>query len=311
MKKRIIILGATGFIGKALSRSLIEEGYEVVALSRSQNKGRKALGEHVKIVEWDSKSTKGWENYVEGAQAIVNLIGENLASGRWTQERRKSILESRLNAGKAVNMAIQLAQSKPKVVIQASAIGYYGSRSDEILDESSDPGEGFLSGVAVKWEDSTKEIEPLVRRVIIRTGLVLGQEGGVLSRLVQPFRFFLGGPPGSGKQWFSWIHLDDEVGAIRFLIEREDLQGAFNLTAPEQLMMKDFYHTLGKAMKRPSWLPIPGFVLRILFGEMAEETILSGQRAVPKRLMEAGYKFDYPKAEEALKEILSSKKGSN
>ncbi|NIM89657.1 MAG: TIGR01777 family protein [Candidatus Aminicenantes bacterium] len=300
----VIILGATGFIGRALSQSLVEEGYEVVALSRNQIRGREILGDQVKIVEWDSKSAEGWASHVNGAYAIVNLVGENLSSGRWTQERKKSILESRLKAGKAVNMAIQLAQSKPKVVIQASAIGYYGSRSDEILDESSPPGEGFLSEVTVKWEDSTKEVESQVRRVIIRTGLVLGRGGGILSRLVRPFRFFLGGPPGSGKQWFSWIHLDDEVSAIRFLMEREDLQGAFNLTAPEQLMIKDFYHILGKAMRRPSWLPIPGFVLRLLYGEMAQETILSGQRVVPKRLLEAGYKFIYPQAGEAIKEIL-------
>ena len=302
---RVIILGATGFIGRALSQSLIEEGYEVVALSRSQYKGREILGDQVEIVEWDSKSAVGWESHANGAYAIVNLIGENLASGRWTQEKKKSILESRLNAGKAVSMAIQRVQIKPKVVVQASAVGYYGSRSDEILDESSEPGEGFLSEVAVKWEDSTKEVEPQVRRAIIRTSPVLGRSGGILTRLIRPFRFFLGGPVGSGKQWFPWIHLDDEVGAIRFLMEREDLQGAFNLTAPAQLMMKDFYHTLGKAMRRPSWLPIPGFVLRLLFGEMAQETILSEQRVVPKRLMEAGYKFIYPKAEEALKEIFS------
>ena len=302
---RVIILGATGFIGRSLCKILVGAGYEVVALTRDKNKGREILGKGIEVVEWDSKSAEGWESHANGAYALVNLIGENLASGRWTQERKKSILESRLNAGKAVSMAIQLAQSKPKVVIQASAIGYYSSRSDEILDESSEPGEGFLSEVAVKWEDSTKEVEPQVRRAIIRTSPVLGRSGGILTRLIRPFRFFLGGPVGSGKQWFPWIHLDDEVGAIRFLMEREDLQGAFNLTAPAQLMMKDFYHTLGKAMRRPSWLPIPGFVLRLLFGEMAQETILSEQRVVPKRLMEAGYKFIYPKAEEALKEIFS------
>jgi len=305
MKMRVIILGATGFIGRALCKFLMGAGYEVVALTRNKNRGREILGKGIEVVEWDSKSAEGWESHANGAYAIINLAGENLSSGKWTQKRKEAILESRLKAGKAVNMAIQLVQSKPKVVVQASAIGYYGSRSDEILNESSLSGEGFLPEVAKEWEDSTKEIEPKVRRIIIRTGLVLGRGGGVLSRLIRPFRFLLGGPPGSGKQWFSWIHLDDEVGAIRFLMEREDLQGVFNLTAPEQLMMKDFYRLLGKTMRRPSWLPIPGIVLRLLFGEMAQETILSGQRVVPKRLMEAGYKFSYPKAEEALEEILS------
>ncbi len=304
-KMRIIILGATGFIGRALCKFLMGAGYEVVALTRNKNRGREILGKGVEVIEWDSRSAEGWESQANGAYAIVDLVGENLSSGRWTQKKKESILESRLNAGRAVTMAIQRVQSKPKVVVQASAIGYYGSRSDAILDESSGPGEGFLSEVAMKWEDSTKEVEPSTRRVIIRTSPVLGRGGGILSRLLPPFRFFLGGHPGSGRQWFSWIHLDDELGAIRFLLEREDLQGPFNLTAPEPLMMKDFYHTLGKAMRRPSWLPVPGFVLRLLFGEMAQETILSGQRVVPKRLLEAGYKFIYPKAEQALKEILS------
>jgi len=304
MAKRIVILGATGFIGRALSRSLLEADYEVVALSRNKIKGKEILGEQIRIAEWDSKSAKGWEDLANGAYAIINLAGENLGSGRWTEKKKKAILESRLNAGKAVGMAVNLVQSKPKVVIQASAIGYYGSRSDEILNESSLPGKGFLSEIAKRWEESTKEIEPQVRRVTIRTGIVLGRGGGTLDRLAQLFRIFLGGHFGNGRQWFSWIHLDDEVEAIQFLLEREDLRGVFNLSAPEQLRMKDFCRILGEIMKRPSWLPIPGFALRLFLGEMAEEMLLSGQRVVPERLIEAGYRFVYPKPEPALKEIL-------
>ncbi|MGQ9632300.1 MAG: TIGR01777 family oxidoreductase [bacterium] len=300
-----VIAGATGFIGRGLCRRLLEEGYGVIALSRDPDRGRKLLGNRVSVVGWDGRSAEGWASYADGARAIINLAGESIASGRWTQTKKRAILESRLDAGRAVVEAIKRSQKKPKVVIQASAIGYYGPRSDEMLDESSPPGMGFLAEVAQQWELSTKEAESWgVRHVIIRTGIVLGREGGVLPRLLLPFRLFVGGPLGSGRQWFSWIHLDDEVRAIRFLMEKEDLHGAFNLTAPEQLTMEDFCRVLGRAMNRPSWLSAPGFAMHLLLGEMAEEILLSGQRVVPKRLTEAGYKFLYPEVESALREIL-------
>jgi len=302
---RIIVTGATGFIGKALCFRLIEEKYDVVALSRSKEKGEKIFGTDATVVEWDGRSPDVWQDYANGAYAIVNLAGENIGSGRWTPKRKQSILQSRLDGGRAVAEAVKFAEKKPMVVIQASAIGYYGSRGGEIIDESSSPGEGFLVDVVKKWEQSTKEVETQkIRRVIIRSGLVLGKEGGVFLRLVKPFRYFIGGHLGSGKQWFSWIHLEDEVKAILFLIEREDLSGVFNLTAPHQLIQKDFFYILGKIMKRPSWFPVPGFVLRLIFGEMAKDTLLSGQRVVPRRLIEAGYQFLYPQADLALNEIL-------
>ena len=302
---RIIITGATGFIGRALTRELVGAGYEVVALSRNPKTGKGLLENQVSTVRWDGKSSQGWRDYADGAHAVINLAGENIASGRWTKKRKQTILESRLNAGKAVVEAVKQAHQKPKVVIQASGIGYYGSGSDEVLDESSPLGSGFLPEVAKQWESSTKEVEALgVRHVVIRTGIVLGMDGGALLRLVQPFRFFVGGPLGSGKQWFSWIHLSDEVKAIRLLMEKEDLHGVFNLTSPGALRQKDFCRVLGKAMRRPSWLPVPGFLMRLLMGEMAEELLLSGQRVVPKRLLEAGYEFQYPGAGSALREIL-------
>jgi len=302
-------LGATGFIGRALCQSLVSDGYEVIALSRNRIRGKEILGEKVKVVEWDSRSAKGWESYADGAQAVINLAGENLSSGRWTRKKKQSILKSRLNAGSAAVEAVKLAKKKPEVVIQASAIGYYGPRSDEIIDESSSAGKGFLADVAKQWEHSTEEIESMTRRVIVRTGIVLGRNGGALPRLVQPFRFFLGGPLGSGKQWFSWIHLEDEVKAIRFLMEKESAQGPLNLTALEPLKMRDFCRILGKILKRPSWVRIPGFALRLFLGEMAKEMLLSGQMLVPKRLMEEGYKFIYPEARLALEEILGENKG--
>jgi uncharacterized protein (TIGR01777 family) len=302
---RIIVTGATGFIGKALCFRLLEKKYDVVALSRSKEKGEKIFGTDATVVEWDGKSSEVWQDYANGAYAVVNLAGENIGSGRWTPKRKQSILQSRLDAGRAIVEAAKSVEKKPRVIIQASAIGYYGSRGDEIIDESSLPGESFLVEVVKKWEQSTQGVESLkIRRVIIRSSIVLGKEGGVFLRLVKPFRLFVGGHLGSGKQWFSWIHLEDEVKAILFLIERGDLSGVFNLTAPHQLIQKDFFHILGKIMKRPSWFPVPGFVLRLIFGEMAKETLLSGQRVIPRQLLEAGYRFLYPQAELAIKEIL-------
>jgi uncharacterized protein (TIGR01777 family) len=291
MSNQIVITGATGFIGKSLCKHLAQAGYDVVALSRNPKKGSESLPNQVKVASWDAKTSKGWVNYVDGAYAIINLAGENIGSGRWTPGKKRRILESRLNAGKAVVEAVEEVGNKPKVVIQASGIGIYGNRDDEILDEFSRPGSGFLTEVAKQWEGSTKKVESLgVRHVIIRTGVVLGADG-FLSRVVLPFRLFVGGHLGSGNQWIPWIHIDDEVRAIRFLMERQNLQGAFNLTAPNFLMSKEFFSLLGKTIKRPSWLPLPDFLLRLLLGEMARELILSGQRAMPKRLLESGYDF--------------------
>jgi uncharacterized protein (TIGR01777 family) len=301
---RVIITGATGFIGRALTEYLVHDGYEIVVLSR--NPGIKSESNKITFIQWDPKNPSGWTNYVVGAYAIVNLAGENISAGRWTQKRKLTILESRLNAGTAIVEAVKRINEKPKVIVQASAIGYYGSRGDEILEESSSPGSGYLPEVAQKWELSTKEIESLgVRHVIIRTGIVLGKDGGALPRLIRPFRFFAGGPLGNGKQWFSWIHLEDEIKAIRFLVENEDLNGAFNLTAPSPLVMKDFCKVLGGVMHRPSWLKVPGLMLRLIMGEMAEALLLTGQRVLPKRLLEAGYRFSYPDVEPALTQILT------
>ena len=302
---RVIITGATGFIGRALCQDVTEAGYEVVALSRNRETGAKILGEKVKVVQWEGKTAKGWGNLANGAYGVINLAGENISSGRWTAKRKKIILESRLNAGKAVVEAVKMAEEKPKVVIQASAIGYYGSHGDEIIDEDFPPGKGFLPEVAQQWELSTKAVELVgVRNIVIRTGIVLGKDGGAFPRLALPFRLFFGGHLGNGEQWFSWIHLKEEVRAIRFLIEKEDLEGVFNLTAPGALKERDFAKILGNVLRRPSWFPVPGFLLRLLFGEMAEGALLTGQRVFPKRLLAAGFKFQYAEAKAALQDIL-------
>jgi uncharacterized protein (TIGR01777 family) len=302
---RILITGASGFIGTALARELAASGYDVVALTRNARASRVRFHESIALQEWDGRSAAGWGRLADGALAIVNLAGDNLAQGRWTRSKKARILQSRMDAGAAAVEAVRAAGIKPEVLLQASAVGAYGGRGDEELDESASFGTGFLADVVKSWEDSTKEAEALgVRRAVIRSGIVLGKAGGVWPRLTLPFRFFAGGPLGNGRQWFSWISLEDEVRAVRFLIERQDLSGTFNLAAPGPLKQKEFCRILGKAMKRPCRLPVPALVLRVLFGEKAVETLLAGQRVMPRRLLEAGFDFRHPDPETAIAALL-------
>jgi uncharacterized protein (TIGR01777 family) len=302
---RVIITGASGFIGRALARDLAANGYEVIALTRDLEKARPRVPPGVTLAEWNGRTAAGWGGLADGARAIINLAGDSLAEGRWTKAKKARILASRVDAGGAVVAALRAAVAKPRVLVQASAIGFYGPAGDEDLDEDSPSGEGFLAGVVREWEDSTKAVESLgVRRAVVRSGLVLGQGGGVWPRLVLPFRFFVGGPLGRGRQAFSWISLEDEVRAIRHLIEREDLSGAFNLTAPGPLRQKEFCRVLGRALRRPCWLPVPAPLLRLLFGEKAKETLLVGQRVVPRRILASGFSFLHPDAASAVAAIL-------
>lgn len=308
---RVIITGGTGFVGSALARSLVADGYEVISLSRNPAKSHN-LPSEVKVVYWDTRSPTGWGHLADGAQAIVNLAGEfiggrnlvELVIKRWTPARKQAILASRLNAGRAVIQAIQAVETKPKVLIQASAVGYYGDRGQEILTEDSPPGEGFVPGVVQQWEASTAEADSIgVRRAIIRSpGVFLSLAGGAFPFLVIPFKLFSGGPIGDGRQYFSWVHLADEVRAIRFLIDNPAARGPFNLAAPEGVTNAQFNRALGKALHRPYWLPLPKFFFKIAFGEQSE-IILSSQRQVPRRLLELGFEFLYPTVETALKDI--------
>ena len=301
---RVIISGATGFIGQALCRELRGD-YELVALTRDARRGASIVKECAKVVEWDARTTSGWADQVKGACAIINLAGESLADGRWTPSTKMSILQSRTNSASAIADAVEGARSKPGIVIQASAVGYYGSRDDETLVEDSPPGEGFLAEVCRKTEAVAARVRRQnVRHVQLRTGIVLGREGGVLPRLMQPFRFFLGGRVGSGNQWVSWISLQDDIRAIRFLMENQSLQGPFNLTSPRPVTMKEFSRELGQVLRRPAWTMLPAFAARLAFGEMADEVLLASQQAIPKRLVEAGFKFRHTDLRTALDAIL-------
>ena len=304
---RILIVGGTGLIGRALTDCLQAAGHQVWVLSRRPEAGG-MQGAH--ILKWDGRTAAGWEKEALEADAIINLAGESIGDGRWTRERKEKILNSRVEAGKAVVAALQGVGSAsghgPGVLVQASAIGYYGPASDQEITEDTPSGGDFLAKVCIEWEASTQPVEAMgYRRVIIRTGLVLSPAGGVFPKMMLPFRLFAGGPIGSGKQWYSWIHMQDEVEAIRFLIEKESANGAYNLTGPHPLTNADLGQVMAKSIQRPYWMPAPAFALKLALGEMST-LVLDGQKVLPKKLLAAGYAFHYQKAEEAIKQLARS-----
>jgi len=307
--KRIVITGGSGFIGRALSRALLARGYQVVIVSRGPSRAPAGSpdGPVPAFAHWDAASARGWGHLAGGAYGLVNLAGEDVARGRWTAQRKRLILESRLHAGQAMVEAVRQAEVKPRVFIQSSGVGYYDATEQAPIDETAPPGRGFLSGLAVRWEASTSAVEAMgVRRAIIRTGLVLGKNGGLLPRMLLPFKLFVGGSLGSGQQGFPWVHLEDAVKAIIFLLEHPEARGPFNLTAPESVSNEQFSQALAKALKRPCGMAVPAFALRLALGrEMADELLLTGCRPFPKRLLELGYMFEHPKLAEALRLLLA------
>jgi uncharacterized protein (TIGR01777 family) len=306
---RVIITGGSGLIGRALTHNLASDGHEVVILSRRPEQVS-GLPAGARAVAWDTRTADGWGSLADGADAIVNLAGANLAGerffpSRWTAERKRLLRDSRVHAGQAIVQAVEQVGQKPGVVVQASGIGYYGPHGDEIVSEDTPAGSGFLARFAAEdWEPSTAPVEALgVRRAIARSAGVLDPNEGALWRLLLPFRLFVGGPMGSGKQWFPWIHLQDEARALRFLIDHPQASGAFNLTAPYPLTNAGFAKVLGQVLGRPSWLPVPGLALKLAFGEVSG-VLLEGQRAVPQRLLDLGFEFRFPNAEAALRDLL-------
>ena len=308
---RIIITGGTGLIGKALAESLATDRHDVIVLSRSPEKATIPAG--VRAERWDGRTASGWGALVEGADAVVNLAGESiggenmvaLMTKRWTPERKQLVRSSRVSAGMAVKQAIEAAKQKPRVLIQASAVGYYGVHGDEEITEDTPAGGDALAKICLDWEAATADVEEIgVRRAVIRTaGVVMSTQGGALPFMLLPFKLFVGGPLGSGKQWFSWIHIRDQVRAIRFLIDDPDARGAFNVCAPNPLTNADLSRVIGRVMRRPSFLPVPAFAMRLLLGEKAT-LVLDGQRQMPKRLQQMGFQFRFPDVEVALRDLL-------
>jgi hypothetical protein len=299
---RIIIAGGTGMIGKSLAGRLASQQHEVFILGRREpSAGVLPMG--VQFQKWDGVSAKGWGHMVDGTSAIVNLAGENLSAGRWTENRKQRILQSRIHAGKAIVEALQDAENKPAVLIQISGIGAYGTSETVLFDENSPYGSDFLSNVTVEWEKSTQPVEDMgVRRVEARMAVVLDKHGGALPRLVLPFKLFGGGPLGSGRQWLSWVHHLDAVRALQFLMEDQTAHGVYNISA-ESITNRDFARILGEVLKRPAIIPVPSIAIRMLFGEMGT-MILEGQRATSKRLQDSGFTFQFPTAQSALKELV-------
>jgi uncharacterized protein (TIGR01777 family) len=306
MSRRVIITGGTGLIGRALTTRLLEAGFEVAVLTRGESAERRWNGRPARFVHWNAKDSNGWLEAADGAYGIVNLAGYGIASGRWRPHVKRTILESRLQAGRAVCEAVRLSDRKPEVVVQASAIGYYGSRGEDQLDESSAKGRGFLADVAKLWEESTAEVESLgTRRAVVRTALVLARDAEFIRRISLPFKLFVGGPQGGSRLWVSWIHLDDEARAITFLLERSDLSGTFNLASPNPVRNGELARALGRAIRRPALFGTPAFLLRVALGEMADELLLASQRVIPKRLLDAGFDFAHADVGAAFEEIFA------
>lgn len=302
---RIVIAGGTGFIGRPLVAGLAHDGHEVVVLTRRPDRVRAAdLPRGARALGWDGRSTDGWGETVDGAGAVINLTGAGLADAPWTAARKRVLRESRVQPAEALAAAIVAARQRPAVLLQGSAIGYYGFRGDEVITESSGQGEGFLAELCAAWERASEPVEAAgVRRVLLRTGgMVLGLGGGALPKLALPFRLFAGGPVGSGRQHVSWIHEDDEVGAIRFLMDAADAAGPYNLAAPEPATNAELGRALARALGRPYWLPAPAFALRLALGELAE-VILDSARVVPERLLAAGYRYRFPRLADALADL--------
>lgn len=304
---RIVITGVTGLIGSALAARLAQTGCQVIGFTRSPHRARGRVDDSVKLIKWNPPSTDGdWSDFIDGADAVVNLAGESIAAARWTNRRKQKLVNSRLDTTAAITAAVQNATRKPDVLIQASAIGYYGLDGDHEVDETTPPGRGFLGELCRNWEAAAREVEKAcVRCCIIRTGVVLDAKAGALPPLVKAFKFLPAGWPGSGKQWLSWITLDDQTAAIEFLIRNPNLQGAFNLTAPEPVRMKQFCKTLAAVLHRPCFFHVPPFLLRTLIGPAADEIILTGRKVLPHRLCRAGYEFQLPLLDEALGRILN------
>jgi len=301
----IVIAGGSGFLGTALARTLAAEGHGVSILTRQT--GQKGPEQpRVSFVSWDPNGNTGpWAKVIDGATAVINLAGESIGDKRWSAAQKQRIRDSRILATKSLAAAIRQAARAPAAFISGSAVGYYGNRGGETLTEASAPGTDFLAGLAKDWEAGALEVANATRVALVRTGIVLDRRGGALPRMLPPFQMFVGGPLGPGTQYMPWIHKDDWVRMVSWMITAEGARGPLNATSPSPVTNAEFSKALGHALKRPSLLPAPAFALRLALGEMADALLLSGQRALPVRATDLGFSFRYSNIDEALANVLA------
>ena len=298
MDKKIIILGGTGFIGKKLSIHLKQSGYDVIIFSRNPEIASKQLPEFQHI-KWAPEKHELWSEYINDAYAVINFAGASIGGGRWTKKYKEEILNSRLTATNALVEEILKAQNPPKVFINASGVDYYGNTGISEVEESSPAGTGFLAEVCRLWEAEAMKASAKTRVVLARMGVVLDKEALAVKRMILPFKLFIGGPLGTGRQWFPWIHIDDVVEMYKWMLENPDIQGPVNFVSPQQVTMKEFAKVMGKALHRPSIFKVPEFMLRLSIGE-STDMIVNSKRVVPSVALEKNFQYKYKELEKAL-----------
>lgn len=298
--KKLLITGGSGFIGSRLIPVLLSKGNEVTILTRNPAKTRQLFDQPVTVI----KQLDELENS-ENFEVVINLVGQGIADKRWTAKVKQQLRDSRLKTTQALVTCLSKMDHKPALMISGSAIGYYGNHGAEFLDEQAEPGNGFSSKLCVDWELEANRAESLgIRTCYLRTGVVMGRNGGALAKMLPGFKLGLGGPMGKGTQWMSWIHIDDLIGIILYTIEHSSVQGAINATAPNPVTNKSFAKTLAHTLNRPALLSMPKFLLNLMLGEMSEELLLSGQRVIPKKILELGYVYQFPELDDALKDVI-------
>ncbi|XQQ07712.1 MAG: TIGR01777 family oxidoreductase [Leptolyngbya sp. IPPAS B-1204] len=306
---KVAVTGATGFVGSRLVQRLQQSGHQILVLTRNADRSKQIFPAsafpNVEIIAYTPLASGSWQAEIAGCDGVVNLAGAPIAESRWTPERKQEILDSRKIGTEKIVEAIAQANPKPSVLVNSSAIGYYGTSETATFDETSPAGQDFLAEVCQAWEAAAEAVKQTgTRLVILRTGIVLG-DGGALAKMLTPFRLFAGGPLGSGKQWFSWIHIDDLVNLILRALTEPTMEGVLNATAPEPVRMAELCHTLGQILHRPSWLPVPAAALELLLGDAAK-VVLEGQQVLPKRTQAIGFTYQYPTVKQALQDIVQS-----
>lgn len=296
---RILICGASGLIGKALTKTLEAKGCELLLAGRKEPQDERET-------KWTIEDGFAEPKRLEGLDAVIHLAGESVSALRWTDEKKAAIRSSRVDGTRSVVDALAKLKSRPKVLISGSAVGFYGDRDDEILTESSTSGDNFLAKTCREWEAESRRAEDAgIRTVLLRTGVVLSKDGGALATMLLPFKMGVGGVIGDGKQWMSWISLDDEIRAIEFVLEHEEVRGAVNLVSPNPVTNQEFTSVLGEVLYRPTFIPLPEFAVSMLLGEMGDELLLSSTRAVPARLEQLGFEWQFPALKPALEHALA------